>query len=82
MAGVGETQLDAGVLARWLDANGAPGSGEQTVLQQLKGGSQPEPLFDVAQIDDLVLLDQHFARPGPNYKKNDSAMRRRSSGWP
>ena len=44
-------------------------------VHQLQGGTQREPLFDVAQIADLVLLDQHFARPGPNYKKNDSAMR-------
>ena len=35
-----ETQLDGGVLGRWLDANGAPGSGEAPSLQQLKGGSQ------------------------------------------
>jgi aminoglycoside phosphotransferase (APT) family kinase protein len=35
-----EPQLDAGVLGRWLDENGAPGGGEQPSLQQLKGGSQ------------------------------------------
>jgi aminoglycoside phosphotransferase (APT) family kinase protein len=40
MTTAGETQLDAGVLARWLDANGAPGNGEKPRLQQLKGGSQ------------------------------------------
>jgi aminoglycoside phosphotransferase (APT) family kinase protein len=40
MTSVSETQLDPGVLARWLDANGAPGTGEQPVLEQLKGGSQ------------------------------------------
>jgi hypothetical protein len=43
-------------------------------VHQLSGGSQREPLFDVAKIGDLVLLDQRFTRPGPNYKKNDSAM--------
>lgn len=32
--------LDAGVLARWLDANDAPGSGEETRLTPLQGGSQ------------------------------------------
>jgi predicted DNA-binding transcriptional regulator YafY len=42
---------------------------------QLQGGSQAEPLFDVARIEDLVLLDESFSRPGPNYKKDDSAMR-------
>src|SRR6516162_1923101 len=40
MTTAGGTQLDAGVLAGWLDANGAPGDGEQPVLEQLKGGSQ------------------------------------------
>lgn len=40
MTSVSETQLDPGVLARWLDASGAPGAGEQPVLEQLKGGSQ------------------------------------------
>ncbi|MGH3595318.1 MAG: phosphotransferase family protein, partial [Mycobacterium sp.] len=34
------SRLDAGVLGRWLDANGAPGHGEKPVLQQLSGGSQ------------------------------------------
>jgi hypothetical protein len=42
---------------------------------QLQGGSQPEPLFDVSKISDLVMLDDVFDKPGPNYKKNDSAMR-------
>jgi aminoglycoside phosphotransferase (APT) family kinase protein len=35
-----EPHLDAGVLGRWLDENDAPGSGEESSLQQLKGGSQ------------------------------------------
>jgi hypothetical protein len=43
-------------------------------VHQLQGGSQREPLFDVAKIRDLVALDEFFTRPGPNYKKNDSAM--------
>jgi hypothetical protein len=34
-----------------------------------------EPLFDVAKMERLALLDQPFTRPGPNYKKNDSAMK-------
>jgi hypothetical protein len=42
---------------------------------QLQGGSQPEPLFDVAKITDLVVLDEVFTKPGPNYTKNDSAMK-------
>jgi hypothetical protein len=44
-------------------------------VHQILGGQQPEPLFDVSQISELVVLDQHFTRPGPNYKRNDSAMR-------
>ncbi|MGB7162508.1 MAG: phosphotransferase, partial [Mycobacterium sp.] len=37
----GGTRLDAGVLGRWLDAQGAPGGdGEKPVLEQLSGGSQ------------------------------------------
>jgi hypothetical protein len=44
-------------------------------VHQTHGGAQPEPLFDVSKMRDLVMLDQHFVEPGPNYKKNDSAMR-------
>lgn len=41
---------------------------------QLSGGSQPEPLFDVSKMSDIAVLAETFQRPGPNYKKNDSAM--------
>lgn len=41
---------------------------------QLQGGEAREPLFEVRKIEDLRLLDATFARPGPNYRKNDSAM--------
>lgn len=41
---------------------------------QIEGGSQREPLFDVSKMEDLMALDEFFAGPGPNYKKNDSAM--------
>ena len=44
-------------------------------VYQPQGGSEQEPLFNVAKIEDLGTLDQHFTRPGPNYKKNDSAMK-------
>lgn len=44
-------------------------------VHQIEGGSEREPLFDVAKMEDLVVLDQRFTRPGPNYKKNDSAMK-------
>lgn len=44
-------------------------------VHQLKGGSQREPLFDVTRMSGLSLLDERFERPGPNYKRGDSAMR-------
>lgn len=44
-------------------------------VHQIQGGVQREPLFDVSKMTDLVVLNDHFAQPGPNYKKNDSAMR-------
>ena len=42
---------------------------------QLQGGSEREPLFDVSKISDLEMLDEAFHRAGPNYKKEDSAMK-------
>jgi hypothetical protein len=39
------------------------------------GGRTTEPLFTVAEMTDFVVLDEHFSRPGPNYKKGDSAMK-------
>ena len=44
-------------------------------VYQPRGGSEREPLFDVAKMEDLIALDEHFTKPGPNYKKNDSAMK-------
>ena len=44
-------------------------------VHQVKGGSQREPLFDVAKMSGLTVLDERFERPGPNYKRDDSAMR-------
>jgi hypothetical protein len=35
---------------------------------------QLEPLFTVAEMKDLTVLDKTFTRPGPKYKKGDSAM--------
>lgn len=42
---------------------------------QLQGGQQREPLFDVSKIVNVEVLNQGFDHPGPNYKKNDSAMK-------
>ena len=41
---------------------------------QLKGGSKPEPLFDVSKLGGLEVLDETFDRPGPHYRRDDSAM--------
>jgi hypothetical protein len=44
-------------------------------VYQPRGGSEQEPLFDVAQMEDIEMLDERFERPGPHYKRGDSAMR-------
>ena len=41
---------------------------------QLQGGQEREPLFDVSKIAGLEMLAEMFDRPGPNYKRGDSAM--------
>jgi hypothetical protein len=43
-------------------------------VHQLRGGTQREPLFDVAKIESLEVLDETFDRPGPNYQRDDSAL--------
>jgi len=44
-------------------------------VHQLSGGSEREPLFTVSKIENLKFLDEFFTKPGPNYKKGDSAMK-------
>jgi hypothetical protein len=44
-------------------------------VYQVTGGSEREPLFDVAKIEGLGALDEHFDGPGPNYQRDDSAMK-------
>ena len=44
-------------------------------VHQIGSGSEREPLFDVARMREVVLLEEVFAKPGPNYKRNDSAMK-------
>jgi len=44
-------------------------------VHQFRGGREREPLFDVSKIADLEVLNESFVRPGPNYKKDDSAMK-------
>jgi hypothetical protein len=39
------------------------------------GGKVPEPLFTVSKMSGFVVLDEHFTKPGPNYRKGDSAMK-------
>jgi predicted DNA-binding transcriptional regulator YafY len=42
---------------------------------QLQGGQEREPLFNVSKIQGLEILNDSFSRPGPNYKRDDSAMK-------
>jgi hypothetical protein len=39
------------------------------------GGKATEPLFTLSKMTDFVVLDEHFTKPGPHYKKGDSAMK-------
>jgi len=41
----------------------------------LSGGSRPEQLFELEKIQSLEILSEHFTKAGPNYRKNDSAMK-------
>lgn len=41
---------------------------------QLEGGTEREPLFDVSKIQQIETLGT-FSKPGPHYKRNDSAMK-------
>jgi hypothetical protein len=43
-------------------------------VHQPRGGSATEPLFNVSEMRDIVVLDRHFLLPGPNYKRGDSMM--------
>lgn len=54
------TQLDAGVIGRWLDTNGAPGGGAEPELEQLSGGSQ-NTLYLIRRADQRMVLRM----PGP-----------------
>jgi hypothetical protein len=53
---------------------GAKGT-ELLRVHQLLGGEEREPLFNVSKIVGLEVLDEVFDRPGPHYKKGDSAMK-------
>ncbi|OBK17148.1 phosphotransferase family protein [Mycobacterium asiaticum] len=54
------TAIAAGVLGHWLDTNGAPGAGEEPVLDQLSGGSQ-NTLYLVQRGSERMVLRM----PGP-----------------
>lgn len=54
-------QLDAAVLGRWLDANGAPGAGEEPVLAPLSGGSQ-NTLYRIDRGGERMVLRMPGAR--------------------
>lgn len=42
-------------------------------VHQVNGGDQPEPLFFASDIENVRVVGT-FDKPGPNYKRNDSAM--------
>ena len=51
-------------------------AGKEVVRAYLiKGGSRPEQLFEIAKIKSFVVLQEHFTKPGPNYRKYDAAMK-------
>lgn len=51
-------------------------TGKEVIRMHLvKGGSRPEQLFEISEMKSLQVLNQHFDKPGPNYRKNDSHMR-------
>jgi predicted DNA-binding transcriptional regulator YafY len=50
-------------------------SKEGARIYLLEGGRRPEQLFTLSEIESLTLIDEFFDKPGPNYKKNDSAMK-------
>src|ERR1700722_99725 len=54
--------LDAVVLGRWLDANAAPGDGEEPVIEQLSGGSQ-NTLYLIHRGDHRMVLRMPAPRP-------------------
>lgn len=51
------------------------GDKEVVRVHLTKGGSRPEQLFEIAQVKLLELQNEHFTKPGPNYKRDDSAMK-------
>src|ERR1700761_7934554 len=53
--------LDAVALGRWLDASGAPGAGEEPVVEQLSGGSQ-NTLYLIHRGDERMVLRMPRAR--------------------
>lgn len=55
---------------------GVSGAGKDVLrVYLIKGGSRPEQLFEVAKMKNLQLLEDKFSRPGPNYSRNDTAMK-------
>ena len=37
-------------------------------------GETKEPLYTLAEMSELAVGNEHFTKPGPHYKKNDSAF--------
>jgi hypothetical protein len=45
-------------------------------MYQKSGSSRPEELLLVSQMKSYTILDEHFTSPGPNYRKDDKAMKK------
>lgn len=72
MATAGGTQLDAGVIGRWLDANGAPGGGAEPEFEHLVGGSQ-NTLYLIRRGPERMVL--RMPGPRPDAARIDGMLR-------
>jgi hypothetical protein len=48
---------------------------EAVRMYLIKDGSRPLQLFNISQIKSLEVLQEHYSKPGLNYKRDDSAMK-------
>lgn len=48
--------------------------GTELLRAHIVHARMPAALFDLSKASDIELLDETFERPGPGYRKDDSAM--------
>lgn len=51
-------------------------AGKELARVYIREARQPESLFEVPRMEELTVLNEVFTKPGPNYKKGDSAMKK------